>query len=189
MHYCIRPNDRYLRMGHLGCSDWTSTGSDATAEPVTGSVAYSFQPFDKLTSVHVNCNDDYLIASGYSHSVAMYDLETGKFVRNFTNIHSGHINISRFGNQSPYLFATSSFDKTVKTWDARVSLTSNNKPIYSCSSQQGHVMLCFSPDDSFLLTSAVKSEVSQYLTVDGRLHLRFNPPANTPASLDNYTRR
>lgn len=47
----------------------------------TGSIVSEFSPFDKLTSVHVNCTDDYMLASGYSHNVAMYDLETGAVVR------------------------------------------------------------------------------------------------------------
>jgi WD domain, G-beta repeat len=111
--------------------------------------------------------------------------------RRFKDIHENHINISRFSNTSPFLFATSSFDKTVKMWDARISLTSNCCPIYSCSSKQGHVMLCFSPDDVFLLTSAVDNEVSQYHAVDGRLHFRLDAPTppNTASQQENFTRR
>jgi WD40 repeat protein len=111
--------------------------------------------------------------------------------RKFKDIHQNHINISRFSNTSPFLFATSSFDKTVKMWDARISLTSNCCPIYSCSSKQGHVMLCFSPDDVFLLTSAVDNEVSQYHAVDGRLHFRLDAPTppNTASQQENFTRR
>lgn len=35
-------------------------------------------------------------------------------VREFDDIHEDHINISRFANHSPFVFATSSFDKTVR---------------------------------------------------------------------------
>lgn len=31
-----------------------------------------------------------------------------------TNIHDTHINITRFAHHSPHIFATCSFDKTVK---------------------------------------------------------------------------
>ena len=34
-------------------------------------------------------------------------------------------------------------------------------------------MVCFSPEDVHLLTSAVDNEVVQHLAVDGRVSLRF----------------
>ena len=180
-------------------------------------------------------------------------------------IHQQHINITRFANHSPHIFATSSFDKCVKMWDVRTSCLA---PTYECkcvaslgavglswqcgagagilwhapttcraagrllgcevgSVQQGclvsagrrrppscvpstcppppvlllligpsalsvglttHVhlkspvldpnvfsrsdgsivMICFSPDDTFLLSSAVDNELRQYTAVDGR---------------------
>jgi hypothetical protein len=63
-------------MGEAAPSSWTR-GSP----PQAGVVLSAFPNFDKLTSVHVNCTDDYMLASGYSHNVAMYDLETGAVVR------------------------------------------------------------------------------------------------------------
>ncbi|KAG5177963.1 quinon protein alcohol dehydrogenase-like superfamily, partial [Tribonema minus] len=173
------------------------------ASPQEGAVVSSFAPFEKLTSVHVNCTDDYMLASGYSHDVAMYDVETGAVCRAFKDIHKNHINISRFANQSPFLFATSSFDKTVKMWDARVRADHSyvcpvppacpppppqTRPIYTCTSAQGHVMVCFSPDDAFLLTSAVDNEVTQYLTVDGRHHLKLDVPSTAANRAENFTR-
>jgi hypothetical protein len=52
-------------------------------------------------------------------------------------------------------------------------------------------MLCFSPDDVFLLTSAVDNEVSQYHAVDGRLHFRLDAPTLPTAAphQENFTRR
>ncbi|KAG2243426.1 hypothetical protein Bca52824_094740 [Brassica carinata] len=47
-------------------------------------------------------------------------------------------------------------------------------------------MVCFSPDDRYLLASAVDNEVRQLLTVDGRLHLNFDI-VPTGSSM-NYTR-
>ena len=41
-------------------------------------LTHRFRPFDKLTSVHVDTTDTMLLASGYSASVRIYDLETGK---------------------------------------------------------------------------------------------------------------
>ena len=37
-------------------------------------------------------------------------------------------------------------------------------------------MLAFSPDDRYLLTSAVDNEVCQRLAVDGTLHARLRAP-------------
>lgn len=39
----------------------------------------------------------------------------GQVVREFADIHEDHINISRFANHSPFVFATSSFDRTVRS--------------------------------------------------------------------------
>ncbi|KAJ1397311.1 WD40/YVTN repeat-like-containing domain superfamily [Sesbania bispinosa] len=73
--------------------------------------------------------------------------------------------------------------KDVKMWDLR------QKPIHPCftaSSSRGNVMVCFSPDDQYILASAVDNEVRQFLAVDGRLHLVFDI-APTESS-QNYTR-
>ncbi|CAM9549795.1 unnamed protein product, partial [Ectocarpus sp. 8 AP-2014] len=68
--------------------------------------------------------------------------------------------------------------------DSRVR--ADNAPIYTCHSEMGHVMLSFSPDDVFLLTSAVDNEVKQYLALDGRLHMDLDVPKT---GLDeNFTR-
>ncbi|CAN0227770.1 unnamed protein product, partial [Phaeothamnion confervicola] len=117
-------------------------------------------------------------------SVRLYDVETTQVVRDFKDIHEDHINISRFANHSPFLFATSSFDRTAKMWDSR--MRADKRPLFSCRSSQGHVMVCFSPDDTFLLTSAVDNEVTQYFAVDGRLHVKLDIPRTSLD--DNFTR-
>lgn len=43
-----------------------------------------------------------------------------------------------------------------------------------------------SPDDVFLLTSAVDNEVKQYLAVDGRLHMDLDVPKI--GLTENFTR-
>ena len=88
----------------------------------------AFESFDELTSVHVNGDDSRVLASGYSKDVRVYDMATASLVRTFADIHSEHINISRFTHHSPTIFATSSFDKTVKVWDTRLP---GRRPIYT----------------------------------------------------------
>jgi WD40 repeat protein len=140
--------------------------------------------FEELTSIHLNSTESTLLCSGYQRCVNLYDLETGKTTRTYEGIHNEHINISRFTNHSPNLFATCSFDKYVKTWDTRVP--TSHGPLYECVSNRGNVMCCFSPDDMYLLVSATDNEVKQYLTVDGRLQSKLDiPPLNRD---DNYTR-
>ncbi|XP_071697425.1 protein DWD HYPERSENSITIVE TO UV-B 1-like isoform X2 [Rutidosis leptorrhynchoides] len=149
----------------------------------TPSTAVTFDGFDQLTSVHVNSLDELFLASGYSNDVALYDISTGQRLQRFSNMHQEHINVVKFANHSPSMFATSSFDHDVKMWDLR------QKPIHPCytvSSFRGNVMVCFSPDDHYLLVSAVDNEVKQLLAVDGRLHLDFGI-APTRSS-QNYTR-
>uniref|UniRef100_A0A5B7C1Q0 U2A'/phosphoprotein 32 family A C-terminal domain-containing protein n=1 Tax=Davidia involucrata TaxID=16924 RepID=A0A5B7C1Q0_DAVIN len=143
----------------------------------------TFDGFDQLTSVHVNSTDELFLASGYSKHVALYDISSGRCLNVFTDMHQEHINVVKFANHSPSIFATSSFDQDVKLWDLRQKPI---QPCYTASSSRGNVMVCFSPDDHYILASAVDNEVKQLLAVDGRLHLDFDI-ASTGSS-QNYTR-
>ena len=46
-------------------------------------VAGEYARFEKLTSVHVNCDARHMLASGYSLNVRLYDVETAQVVREF----------------------------------------------------------------------------------------------------------
>ncbi|KAK1316796.1 hypothetical protein QJS10_CPA05g01262 [Acorus calamus] len=142
-----------------------------------------YDEFEQLTSVHVNSTDDKFLASGYSKHVALYDIESGRSPQLFRDLHQEHINVVKFAHHSPNIFATSSFDKEVKMWDLRQGVS---HPCYSAQSSRGNVMVCFSPDDQYLLSSAVDNEVKQLLAVDGRLHMKFN--IASIGSAQNYTR-
>lgn len=150
------------------------------------SILHDYPEFDRLTSVHLNSTNKLLLLSGYSTGVNIVDLETGKPVRNYAGIHRDHVNISRFSYLSPHLFATSSFDSTIKTWDLRQSngatsfvddtVVSTGKPIYTVKCNSGVVMINFSSDDNFILASALDNEINQYMFLDGRKHLTYNLP-------------
>jgi WD40 repeat protein len=116
----------------------------------------TFDEFDQLTSVHVNSTDELFLASGYSRNVALYDISCGRRLEVFSDMHREHINVVKFANYSPSVFVTSSFDQDVKMWDLRQKPVS---PCYTASSSRGNVMVCFSPDDHYLLVSAVDNEV------------------------------
>ena len=133
-----------------------------------GSMIYD--PFPHLTSVHVNCHDQFFIASGYTTDVAVYDVNRKEPLLVFDGIHTQHINVVKFANRAAPLFASSSFDGDVKLWDLRVG---PRYPIYTRRSERGNVMLCFSHDDRFLLVSGVDNEVRQYEALDGTLHTLF----------------
>jgi WD40 repeat protein len=123
--------------------------------------------------VHINSNNDFVLASGYSNDVRIYDIETGAVLQEYKDAHSNHINISRFANLSPFIFTTSSFDRKAKTWDMRMRM---REPIYFMECSSGIVMISYSPDDTFILASALDNEISQFLTVDGRRHTTFQVP-------------
>ena len=133
--------------------------------PVSGSgrspTLYTYDDFEQLTSVHINSTDDYFVASGYSNHVGLYDLHTGTRLQVFSDLHKEHINVVKFANHSPQIFATSSFDKEVKMWDLRQKVT---QPLYTVRSNRGNVMVCFSRDDHYLLSSAVDNEVRILIT-------------------------
>ena len=146
-----------------------------------------YPSFHKLTSVHVNNNNTSLLVSGYSTDINIYDIETGSISHQYKNIHNNHINISRFCNLSPYIFATSSFDKTIKTWDLRQSnLHNNNNSIYTLYCNHGIVMINFSYHDTFLLASALDNEINQYVFMTGTKHLTYDLPKT--GLLGNFTR-
>ncbi|KNA15740.1 hypothetical protein SOVF_095500 isoform B [Spinacia oleracea] len=144
---------------------------------------FAFDDFDQLTSVHVNATDELFIASGYSKNVALYDINTGKRLNMFSDMHQQHINVVKFSNHSPSVFATSSFDQDVKMWDLRQGPF---QPCFKATSSHGNVMVCFSPDDLYLLVSAVDNEVKQLSAIDGRLLLDFE--ISSTGSSQNYTR-
>lgn len=107
----------------------------------------------------MNSTDDRCLTSGYSKKVAIYDVCTGQRLQLFTEMHREPINVAKFSNHSPNLLATSSFDRDVKMWDLRQDPM---RPCYTAASSRGNVMVCFSPDDLYLLVSAVDNEVHNY---------------------------
>jgi WD40 repeat protein len=133
--------------------------------------------------VHLNSENDSLLVSGYVNDVKIYDVESGVIKSTLSAAHSDHINISRFSNMSPHIFATSSFDKKAKTWDTRMPL---REPIYTLQCNSGIVMINFSPDDKYLLTSALDNEITQFFAVDGARHSSFQIPKT--GLQGNYTR-
>lgn len=151
--------------------------SDCSSSPVV------FDKFEQLTSLHVNSTDDQFLTSGYSKKVAIYDICSGKRLHLFSDMHQEPINVAKFAHHSPNLLVTSSFDRDVKLWDLRQT---PNQPCYTISSSRGNVMVCFSPDDLYLLVSAVDNEVKQLLSVDGRLQTDFGIAST--GSAHNYTR-
>ncbi|XP_047311266.1 uncharacterized protein LOC124914710 [Impatiens glandulifera] len=142
-----------------------------------------YDKFEQLTSVHANSTDNRFVASGYSRHVALYDVESEKRLQLLADVHNGPINVAKFANHSPSLFVTSSFDGDVKMWDLRQEPT---RSCYVASSSRGNVMVCFSPDDLYLLVSSVDNEVKQLLAVDGRVHMKIE--IDSTGSCHNYTR-
>ena len=60
--------------------------------------------FQNLSSVSINCTDDYFVVSGFSRDVSLFDMISGKKVSEFKEIHSNFINITRFANFSPHMY-------------------------------------------------------------------------------------
>ncbi|KAL5706981.1 hypothetical protein ACHQM5_025085 [Ranunculus cassubicifolius] len=168
--------------GSLQLYDVRRMLSAVTDRQCTANIS-KFDDFENLTSVHVNSTDEQFIASGYSKDVSLYDIGSGKKLQTFTDMHRGHINVVKFAHHSPSMFVTSSFDHDIKMWDLRERPL---RPCYTASSSRGNVMVCFSPDDHYLLASAVDNEVRQLLAVDGRVNLKFEIASS--GSSQNYTR-
>ncbi|KAL9229807.1 hypothetical protein vseg_005236 [Gypsophila vaccaria] len=166
-----------LRLYDINSSEKGSVSCQQRSNLIT------FESFEQLTSAHINSTDELCVVSGCSRNVAMYDMSTGKRFGLFNNLHKEPINVAKFANHSPFMFTTSSFDHDVKMWDLRQGIV---RPCYTSTSSRGNVMVCFSPDDHYLLVSAVDNEVKQLLAVDGRLHIDFGIASS--GSSHNYTR-
>mmetsp|Transcript_121466 Transcript_121466/g.288666 ORF Transcript_121466/g.288666 Transcript_121466/m.288666 type:complete len:806 (+) Transcript_121466:57-2474(+) len=132
-------------------------GSPALARAAT--VQEKFIP--KLSSLSVNCSDNFLLASGISSSIRIFDIETGKVTSRGSDVHEHFINISRFCNTSPHIFATASFDHTCKIWDLRRPLKRQN-PLKTLRTGGHNVMGTFSPDDRLFLCSGLDTRLWQF---------------------------
>ena len=128
--------------------------------PSLAGMVATYAPFPRLTCVHGNCTDQLFLASGSATHTTLYDMTTRQVVRSYRDIHDAQINVLRFANNDPNLFATSSFDRTVKYWDLRSQDPS--RPIFSQTSLRTLIMVCFSPDDRFLLSSGCDNDVVQW---------------------------
>jgi len=119
------------------------------------------EEFPKLSSLSTNCTDDFMLASGISTNIAVYDVPTGKLVHRAFGIHDHLINISRFCHNSPHIFATASFDYTCRIWDLRQPIT-HNRAVKTLNTGGHNVMCVFSPDDKHLLCSGVDTRLCQF---------------------------
>ena len=129
-------------------------------------IVSAYEKRKDISSLNINCNDQYFITSGFHDNVVtLYDVTRETPIQTFTNLHSQYTNVVRFANRNPNLFATSSFCREMKLWDLR---DMNSGPIYTRKSTQSNIMVCFSPDDLYILCSAIDNEVRQYVTNDGR---------------------
>lgn len=144
--------------------------------------------FHNLSSVSMNCTDDYFLVSGFSRDVLLFDLVSGQRVLELKEIHSNFINIVRFAHFSPHMFATSSFDSTCKLWDLRAPRAA----VAQYATPTLNVMCCFSPLDDNLLVSGLDSNVVQLSVRKGLVpnipadRLAASIPARNSAS--NYRR-
>jgi WD40 repeat protein len=147
---------------HMNVALYGASSSGLVGVLKLGRSDIDYQPigrFQNLSSVSINCTDDYFIVSGFSRDVSLFDLISGRKVSEFREIHSNFINITRFANFSPHLLATSSFDSTCKLWDLRRPSTSGAVATYTTPSL--NVMCCFSPLDDDLLVSGLDANVVQ----------------------------
>eukprot|EP00747_Dinoflagellata_sp_TGD_P209200 gnl/TRDRNA2_/TRDRNA2_82612_c0_seq1.p1 gnl/TRDRNA2_/TRDRNA2_82612_c0~~gnl/TRDRNA2_/TRDRNA2_82612_c0_seq1.p1 ORF type:complete len:911 (+),score=139.70 gnl/TRDRNA2_/TRDRNA2_82612_c0_seq1:124-2856(+) len=136
---------------------------DADAQP-GGPVlkhVHAAEEFPRLSSLSVNCTDDFLLASGHNTDLAVYDIHTGKVLYRALEVHSHFINVSRFTHHSPHIFATASCDYTCKVWDLRQRLI-HDRPIKSLNTGGCNVMCTYSPDDRYLLCSGLDTRIAQF---------------------------
>ena len=139
----------------------------------------------ELSSLSVNCTDDYVAVSGFSKDIALYDVYTGSCVNVVRNVHSDWVNIVRFANQSPNILASASFDQSLKLYDLRCGLD-GDRPVRSYQNSSMTVMCNFSPDDRHILLSGVDANVTRLTVPDFQACESIDIPA--AGSRTNYRR-
>ena len=139
----------------------------------------------ELSSLSVNCTDDYVAVSGFSKDIALYDVYTGSCVNVVRNVHSDWVNIVRFANQSPHILASASFDQSLKLYDLRCGLD-GDRPIRSYQNSSMNVMCNFAPDDRHILLSGVDANVTRLTVPDFQACETIDIPA--AGSRTNYRR-
>lgn len=118
-------------------------------------------PFpNQLSSLSANSTDDFLVASGMSPYVRVYDLQTGQVLHR-ARAHENVISASQFCHTSPHIFATASFDQTCKIWDLRQPFL-YDVPVRTLPTGGRNAMCAFSPNDDYLLCSGADSQIVQY---------------------------
>mmetsp|Transcript_48513 Transcript_48513/g.87165 ORF Transcript_48513/g.87165 Transcript_48513/m.87165 type:complete len:918 (+) Transcript_48513:144-2897(+) len=119
------------------------------------------EPFKHLSSLSVNCTDEYFMTSGFCVDLGLYDIVTGRRLNLFRGMHQNFINILRFAHRSPHVFATASFDHTCKVWDLRQPMAAS-RPVRHYKTDTMNVMCSFSPDDRHMLCSGVDATLHQF---------------------------
>lgn len=159
----MRHHPQYAVCGasHTGTIEFFKYSPDAPPNQPSLRCISALEEFPKLSSLSLNCTDDFLLASGISPNLAVYDVHTGKVLQRGFGVHDNFINISRFCNTSPHIFATASFDHACRVWDLRQPLTQATA-VKTLHTAGRNVMCIFSPDDKYLLCSGVDTRMRQF---------------------------
>ncbi|KAL8449800.1 hypothetical protein Emed_002763 [Eimeria media] len=123
-------------------------------------ILHQYSAREELSSVAVNCTDDYLLVSGRSPDLTIHDVATGARLGTLRGLHAGSINGVRFAHKSPHLFVTASFDQTCRLWDLRQKI-SGHQPLLNVETGSLSVMSCFDNSDEWLLCSGVDAALRQ----------------------------
>lgn len=155
------PQQAVCGVSHTGTIQFLKYCPNAPLTEPSLKCTIAVEDFPKLSSLSLNCSDDFLLASGISPDLAVYDVQTGKVLQRAFEAHDNFINISRFCNTSPHVFATASFDQACRVWDLRQPLT-QARAVKTLHTGGRNVMCVFSPDDKFLLCSGVDTRLKQF---------------------------
>jgi len=160
---CLRhhPQTAICGASHSGNISFLKYDPEAALSAPALQRIHTIEEFPKLSSLSANCTDDFLLASGISPNIAVYDVRTGKVLLGAQGVHEHVVNISRFCNSSPHIFATASFDHTCKVWDLRQKILPN-RSVKTLNTGFHNVMCIFSPDDKHVLCSGVDTRIMQF---------------------------
>jgi len=90
--------------------------------------------------------------------------------------------VLKFSHKDPNIFTTSSYDRTIRLWDVR----DVTNPIFTLESKNPCVLVCWSPDDKYLLSSGIDNDIVQWNVHNASINQKYDV---RPQKLRrNYTR-
>ena len=130
---------------------WTSFASKSASENGVSKLLTSYAGHgNEVLDARGSCDNGQIISCGLDKTVLLWDVGSGKVLRNYRGGHAGPVNCVRF-NEDSSVAISGSLDASVKCWDLRSKRT---EPIQTLSECKDSVTSIDISDHEILVGSA-----------------------------------